>query len=61
MGPGVRIYGAGVHSLVVMEILDQTAMSIVGVYDDGENHHPDHHDVQPGIRSSTFDRGAASA
>ena len=36
MDAGVKIYGAGVHSLVVMKILDQTAMSIVGVYDDGE-------------------------
>ena len=59
MGSGVKIYGAGGHSLVVMEILEQTAVPIVGVYDDGTNHHPDHHDVQPGIRSSTFDRGEA--
>ena len=61
MEAGVKIYGAGGHSLVVMEILEHTAVPIIGVYDDGENHHPDHQDVQPGIRSSTFDRGAASA
>lgn len=50
MVDGVYIYGAGGHSLVVMDVLRDLGIPVLGVFADAGARHPKHRNVKPGIR-----------
>ncbi len=47
---GVYVYGAGGHSLVVMDVLRDLGVPVLGVYADEGRRHPKHGFVLPGVR-----------
>ena len=47
---GVFVYGAGGHSLVVIDLLRDLGVPVLGVYADEGRRHPKHGVVHPGIR-----------
>lgn len=52
MNNGVYVYGAGGHSLVVMDVLRDMNVPVLGVFADKGRRHLRHGEVQPGIRIS---------
>jgi sugar O-acyltransferase (sialic acid O-acetyltransferase NeuD family) len=50
MAEGVYVYGAGGHSLVVIDVLRDRGIPVLGVFADEGARHPRHGEVAPGVR-----------